>query len=144
MPHELFPPGGEECLAEMASRLSDRALKSTLSPLLAELAEVIPLQAALRLSERYGGTRLYIPVVPAPESDLVAQVGHSVARALSRRYGGEALEVPRSAALKRLLRNDQLRRHRATGESLAKLARAFGLTVRQVRNILAQGAYKTT
>lgn len=140
MPHELFPPGGGECLAEMTSRLSDTALKSALPPLLAELAEVIPLQAALKLSDHYGGTRLYIPGVPAPESGLVALLGPRTVRALSRRYGGETLEVPRSAALKRSLRNEELRHRRAAGESVTTLVRRFGLTARQVRNILAQGA----
>lgn len=105
-----------------------------------ELAEVVGLEATLMLVRHFGGIRVYIPQDAAGHS-LADVLGEDALAALVGVYGGDRIEVPKGA---KLIRDAVIRqRHYGTdgtdGESAMALARAFFLTERQVRRILAAG-----
>lgn len=104
-----------------------------------DLAGLIGLPATLRLVEKWGGVmRLYVPRDIAADHELARVLGLDAARALSARYDGDYLpSVPRCADALRQARNRALLRRRAEGASPAILALEFGITERQIWNILA-------
>lgn len=107
---------------------------------LQELAEVIGLEETLLVVRHFGGIRIYIPRDAAGHS-LADVLGADALAALTRVYGGDRIEVPKGA---KLVRDAVIRqRHYGTdgtdGENAMQLARAFFLTERQVRRILAAG-----
>lgn len=57
-------------------------------------ADLVGIEAAVRLILERGGTRVYVPAVPSPDSPLAAIVGHAGAIALASRFGGEYPKVP--------------------------------------------------
>jgi len=120
----------------MAAPNQHQKLLSALPATLAEMARVTSLTAALAVAARFGGTRLYLPRQPDERSDLVQLIGIRHARALCSNYSGEFIEVPRAAAVLRLVRNSKMCRAREHGTTVRKLARDFQLTQRQARRIL--------
>ena len=110
-----------------------------LPPLVAELAEVVGHDAAMRLVERYGGWRLYVPATLGDDHELVALIGRAAADRLVERYATDALWLPLCTAGERAARHDEIRRRRAAGERAESLAREYGFTVRHVNRIIAQG-----
>lgn len=107
-----------------------------LPPVARDLVEVIGLPAAVRLVEKWGGVRIYVPATVGEDHPLARMIGVDTARALCEYCAGELLAVPRAAAALREARNREIRARYADGESQARLARAYALTERQVRNIL--------
>lgn len=107
---------------------------------LRDIAAVIGLAAALRLSAWRGGTRLWIPSTDAllAEHELSQVLGREAARALAERYRGEHLWIPRAAAAARLARNELIRARYQAGEPAATLAIEYGLSDRCVWGIVRQ------
>lgn len=103
-----------------------------------ELRRLIGSSAALKLVERFGGTRVYVPARAALSQELVKTIGLQAAKALAREYGGDAFELPRCAARLRAVRNAEIRAQYDAGKSAAALARDFILTERHVWRILAE------
>jgi uncharacterized protein (DUF433 family) len=107
--------------------------------ILREFADLIGLPATLRLVESYGGVRLYVPQRLAEDHPLALLIGASAARQLADVYGGEEhFDIPRAVAIARQVRNRRLREERDRGMSHRDLALKYGLTERQVRNILGE------
>lgn len=109
---------------------------SKLPPPTHEVAHLVALigpEATLALVERWGGTRLYVPMRADPKSDLWRVVGEDAARYLSERWGREQIEVPGG-------RQWRILAYRARGMSHADIARATGCTERNVRRTLARAA----
>ena len=131
--------GGESCDLDMAAPNQHQKLLSALPGTLAEMARVTTLTAALAIAERFGGTRLYLPRQPDESSELVQLIGIRHARALCSHYSGEFIEVPRAAAVRRLLRDSKMCRARERGATVRKIAREYQLTQRQARRILTAG-----
>lgn len=67
------------------------------SDVLRSIAKVVGEEAAVGISIRFGGRRLYIPQQPTTESELVLLIGRGAAQRLSKRYGGTWIDVPISA-----------------------------------------------
>lgn len=111
-----------------------------LPPRLAQLAEVIGLAATLRLVECRGGTRVYVPENATAEHWLARIIGVPALQKLVDAYRGDMLDVDRAAAAVRAARDRDILLRYADGESTAQLARACGLTQRQIFNILARNA----
>lgn len=84
------------------------------------LVRLIGLRGLLILSEKYGGTRLYIQP-SSGRSQLSEELGDEIAQKLGQRYGGDYLNVP-------LARQLRARHYRAIGLSNAKIARRLGIT----------------
>lgn len=91
--------------------------------------------AALVIIQRWGGTRLYVHAKMTADKPLARAIGLAKARALAARYGNEEICVPRAARRLIAIRNAAIRA--AFGErSAPALARQYGLTERQIRNIV--------
>lgn len=103
------------------------------SDLLERLAETIGEDEALRLSMRFGGRQLYIPVNPPPHSDLVSTIGHEAARKLARRHGGTFCSVPRRAG-----EHARIILLRRAGKRVREIAATVGCTERHVYEVLQQ------
>lgn len=100
-----------------------------------ELEGLIGPEALRRLAARRGGRRLYVPRKVRPLHWLAVLLGQDAADALAFRYGGCRIDIP-TLGLSRANRNEEIRRCRVAGASLAHVADRFGLSERQVRRIL--------
>ncbi len=59
------------------------------------IVELIGEDAAARLVARFGGTRLYVPHLPAGDDVLAQLVGIDAALTLAHMFGGERIELPK-------------------------------------------------
>ncbi|KQZ15923.1 hypothetical protein ASD44_09775 [Mesorhizobium sp. Root554] len=73
----------------------------------------------IRLAEKRGGTRLYVP--SGEGSSLAREIGSEAARLLADRYAGFYIRVP-------LARELRARHYRAAGASNAEIARRLGMS----------------
>lgn len=99
------------------------------------IADLIGAPNALKLSERWGGIRLYIPPEPGEDHELSKLIGHDAARKLGQAYGSERIEIVKADCWHRAMRNKLILDARACGQSQSSIARTHGLTERHVRNI---------
>src|SRR5262245_60600883 len=104
------------------------------------LVKTLGLPAALRLVERFGGTRVYLP---RPEAlgdahPLVELIGVHAARELCELWPQERPYIPVAARFLRSERDRELFRD-SNAHSVPYLARKYELTERQVYYILARG-----
>ncbi len=106
---------------------------------LREVADVVGLTAAARLAESWGGIRLYVPEKITPEHEISRVIGYDAARLLSQVFARETLSVPRAAAGLRKVRNKEMQQQYNNGISAARLALQYGMTERQVYDIVKRG-----
>ena len=112
-----------------------------LPTLLREMAEAFDLRTALRFAELWGGQFLHLPAAARPDHPVAQELGLPVlAWLISRHDHLERVVVPKGprrapsankAAIAALLQ-------RRPAPTLNEMARATGLHVRQVQNIVAQ------
>lgn len=103
------------------------------------IAELIGLPATLKLVERFGGVRVYVPQTMPPSHALVDLLGADAAERLSRAFGGdEHFDVPRCTLAARRLRDAALIADFLDGTSHRALALKYRLTERAVRKIIAR------
>lgn len=109
-----------------------------LPPKLAELVDEIGFPATLKLVEKWGGIRLYVPLEDnlTPEHPIAKEVGFEAARKLARAHS-EWLEVPLAARYLRGVR-DKIIREAYDDASAARLARRFGMTRRNIFYIVGR------
>lgn len=88
---------------------------------LAELVDAIGAEGVLRLIEKVGGTRIYVPTMERSNVSLSRQIGVDLATQLSANRGGEQLDVP-------LARAWRIRVYAAQGMKLPEIARRMGMT----------------
>ncbi|WP_162273515.1 Mor transcription activator family protein [Ectothiorhodospira magna] len=74
-----------------------------------------------------------------PTPSLVDALGSDDARQLCALAGGEAVAIPKGHHRRLAARNAQIREEAAAGARRNDLARAHGLTDRQIRRILRAG-----
>ena len=108
-----------------------------LSPLLAELCDLVGLQDTLRMVERWGGTRLWVFDTAAPDSQLVQLLGADKAARVCAAFAGNRLAIPRAARLLRKLRDDDIRDN-PDGLTVPQMARRYGLIERRIYQIRGQ------
>ncbi len=103
---------------------------------LANIVRAIGMPATLKLIERYGGSRVYVPEPKHITVDhaIARAIGFDAARALSRLAGDERIEVPRAAGAFRLARDRLILRESRTA-SVSKLALKYHLSERQIYQI---------
>ena len=97
------------------------------------LAEVIGESAAVRLSVRYGGRRLYIPKEPAPAGDFVGAIGYKNALLLAARYGGTHMEMPLERG-----KRERIVMFSKRGLTVSAIAEVVGCTERHVKQVRAE------
>lgn len=73
---------------------------STGSRTLDDIAEVIGLEPALRLSARWRSVRIFIRKAYDEQDEMVAVIGQELANRLAEIYGGDSVVVPGEAGIK--------------------------------------------
>lgn len=112
---------------------------------LARFAEVAGLEAALKIAEARGGTRIYIPGRLPQGHWLVATVGPEaalkIARDMATNHGGDYVLVPMGPHSSSAQRWRRMRQMFADGHSRREIAAACGVherTVQMHRNRVAE------
>ena len=112
-----------------------------LPPNAAKLSELIGSDNAIALIElaRNNGGRcyVYVPIRPRPSNQIAKLIGIEAAIKLSKAYGGQDIVIPKCRAIDRAQRTAEIKRMAADGMTRANIARHFGMSVRQVSNLLA-------
>lgn len=110
-----------------------------------EIAEVIGRERALYLIGRLpqSGRRswrvsLWVPKRLKPGHPLAELIGWDDAAKLSRVFGGSVIQPSNCRHIHRRFRNEAVREMSKGGMGHAEVARIVGLSVRQVRNIIAK------
>lgn len=96
-----------------------------------ELIELIGEDGLRALAERYGGTRMYVPIDMHANHDLVTVLGLERATALSTRLGLDVIRVPLARELRAL-------HLRASGMSNSQIASALVMTETGVNKLFAR------
>ena len=105
---------------------------------LSQIADAIGVDGAETIANKYGGTRLYVPVRMHVDHPLAELLGMDRAQKLSSAFGGqEHFDIPQAVALKRAKRDAQIHADRANGDSVMALALKNGMSERNVRVILS-------
>lgn len=107
---------------------------------LEELVKTLGLPAALRLVERFGGVRIYLPRAEnlKPGNQVAGVIGLEAARDLCALWPQERPYIPRAAQFLRDARDRALLAD-AAKHTVPQLARNYELTERQVYNVLKRG-----
>lgn len=104
---------------------------------LREIAGLIGIPATMKLVDRYGGVRLYVPQKLDASHTLVIWIGAQNAQKLVDEYGGETLEIPKAEAALREIRNREIR-SLYPQLSQRDLALKYHTTERNIRLILGE------
>lgn len=96
---------------------------------LAWLTDCVGADAALRLIERHGGTRIYVPREVNQGTPLAIEIGLDPARALSVAFGGEIVRIPLAKYWRAWI-------YRAQGLAYSEIARRLGCTDNTARLML--------
>ena len=98
-----------------------------------ELVTSIGEAAALEISIRHGGRRLYVPTRPVAGGELAATVGLEKAVALSAAHPGSTFHIPYGVG-----RRVRIVRLRTAGNSVREIAMTLGCSERHVWHVLAE------
>jgi len=105
--------------------------------ILRDLVDLIGLAGTMKLVEHYGGVRLYVPVKYDPGHPIAKLLGGESFLKLIDAYGGEEhFDIPKADRAMIALRNRRIREDYSV-MSQRQLALKYGLTERQIRNIVA-------
>ena len=105
---------------------------------LQEMEQLIGTKAVLLLVAKYGGVRLYVPQKISAEHELAKLIGIDAAEKLAREYGSSTHEIPKALLASIDRRNTEIKNEYKM-LSQRQLARKYGLTERQIRNIVTGG-----
>lgn len=110
-----------------------------LPPILQQIVGLIGLPLTMKLVERYGGTRLFVPKREVDaEHALVRLLGHHAAQKLVQHYGGEEhFDIPLAMRAMKAVRNAQIRAERPH-TSASRLARKHFTSERNIRLICGE------
>jgi hypothetical protein len=115
------------------AKLADtRKPNEPLPPLLNDFADLIGREAALKLAEKVGGTRIYIPMKNKSTHWLSKLIGRSAAIILSRSYGGDSFEFPLGPHANQNNMRPRIVTLRDLKLSPKQIARALNITERTV------------
>lgn len=106
------------------------------------LIELIGQAKTQALIDRFGGHYLYLPSEAIDGDHTIAQVvGLASARLLCEEWPGLRLLIPTGYEARLEARNERIRALRSQGATVPELVSAFGLSPRQVYNVIGpQGA----
>ncbi|MBI1407318.1 MAG: hypothetical protein GC145_14485 [Caulobacter sp.] len=97
------------------------------------LTSLLGVEAMTRLSDKFGGRRIYVPATIGPDHPLAVAAGLEAALQLVAHYAGHTLSLPITPARRqRVLELDK------RGFTKALIAETVGLTERRVYQILAE------
>jgi hypothetical protein len=101
---------------------------------LRDIASAIGFESVMRLVDRYGSQRLWIPVNPSHDWELFDILGREASFKLVGLCGGNQIDVPSCKTLKIEMRNQKIRDDRRS-LSIEKLAAKYGLRREWIRRI---------
>lgn len=107
-----------------------------MSRTIAEIAETLGMQTAVRLSRVYGGRTLRVPIEVDQLHPLSVALGFEAAQRFVREYRGVCLDVPAEQSALLVLRNQAIVAAHRGGASIHGLAAANQLSRKMIRNIL--------
>ena len=97
-----------------------------LSPKLAEMVNLIGLPATMKMVERFGGLRIYIPANPSDEHPFAEVIGYDnllkLAEATGANGQGERFLLPKAMRALNAVRNARIRGDYQAGKSTRTLA----------------------
>lgn len=105
---------------------------------LQEIADVVGVDDALKLSEKLGGLRFTIPTSTTLGKDhpITKAIGAASANKLVSAFCSTRIEI--SIYARKLARNAEIRKAHAGGESVSAIAIRLHKSERQIRRILKQ------
>ena len=98
----------------------------------AYVAEVIGDDATMRLCERFGGVRFYVPRHIGPNNAIAIAIGREAAEKLAEYFHGTDIDLPKAYLGRR-----RVVEMKEQGYNAREIALATGYTDRHVRHILA-------
>lgn len=107
-----------------------------LPPIARELVALLGYRNAIAFCRAAGGTDVCVPRRADADCRLVRMIGQSSAASLVQKYPGKQLKIPILSAMTKADRDAEIVRMHAEGTAQVQIARSFGLTPRQVQNIL--------
>ena len=102
---------------------------------LAEMVEIVGLEAALTIVELRGGIAIYVPARARENHWLVHHIGFDALKRLVDHYGGEEIEIPCCTAAMRAEMDAEILAKWRAGISQSALARMYRITERTVRKM---------
>jgi len=96
-----------------------------------QLRSILGQEGFVKLTQEFGGTRLYVPYNIAVDSELAEAIGHEPARKLSRALAPATIRVP-------LARRDRALFYREKGLSNRQIARRLGIGETGVEKLFAR------
>jgi len=131
---------------------NNRSIAEFISPeqlpgLLHDIAMVVGVEAALIISDEFGGNTIYLAKWHEGKkeyttviSQLINGIGADAARLLCQLYGGTHLTIPSCKNLIIKMRNQAICGEVKRGVKQRDLVRKYGISDRQIRNIISAGA----
>ncbi len=113
-------------------RISEKALP----PRARMLVRAIGLPATLVLLDRHGGTPIRIPARSRRSRKLSAILTAKQIDSLAELWGAQSIELPKLDSCLLQIRDQEISRRSAAGETHVALAREFKLTRRHIINIV--------
>ncbi len=106
---------------------------SDLPGVLADIARVVGEEVALQLAVQAGGTEVFVPLDPKPDSRVVAIIGIDAARRIAKEVAFGSVRIPR--AMQRVIqeRRRRVRALVAQGCSSTQIALELGVSSETVR-----------
>lgn len=106
-----------------------------LPQLIQELADVIGLDAALKLVKAYPGVSLYIPANPHPDHMIATIIGFKAFCDLSKVYAQETLRLPKLDAAERQIKHQVVAEMLDQNHSTRTVALATGYSSRRIEQL---------
>ena len=103
---------------------------------LLEIKNLIGTTATLALVEHYGGRHIKVPSHFHDDTRLGRVVGHRSLVAMIEAYGGSTIYIGKADRAMRAVRNMEISARYEGGTTARELAGLYGLTERQIWNIL--------
>lgn len=107
--------------------------------LLRDIADIIGLDAALKLVRAYSGLRLYIPERAHAGHPVAQIIGVENLQKLANIYGRENLSLPKIDAADRQIKHHTVHALRASGIPVKHVARETGYTERRIYQLEREG-----
>jgi hypothetical protein len=115
-------------------------LAELLPPTLAGIAEVIGVDAALRLAAAWPGQRLYVPEALEPEHPIAQAIGYEAGLRFVARYAREYMLIPAAVRLQKMRLRAKVLAEVGSGRSAAEVSREYGLHIQTIWKWQAQQA----
>ena len=120
----------------VATAHNDTAGHPDLPHALQEIEALIGFDATMKLVDRWGGVKLYVPSQIGGRHRIARAIGTEAAQRLSNTYGGDRIDMPRAHVYRVVRRQIEVYRRHKAGEPVEKLAAEYGVTWRGIAKMV--------